>query len=510
MKPAYTCQRCLKNLRSPATSPGSFARAWPTTGIRNLSTRVQAEARRQSRLLLPAQQKRTLYWEQVSPREDFKRDRKSEVYLPENVELEETNLFHHFSTSPSPRIRRRAAFIKSHAYCPHPSHRQTRVVASPYDPEARKESGPSAAPPAHVRFECPDCGIPCYCSEEHWADDYEMHLELCDTMRQINEDDHDINSLRFFPEFLYPPPQFDEFLPNMSSWDTYLYTREFEAIDKERSLRQATNLLTYPVTIASVIHELSPYGIRNGLTAEGLKSLTALRYSLHRPRDGSGQSVKGIRLKPPPIRLFILGARAESSLPRPVWNQLSYLFPRTTIHIILIGPEAMVRRESEFPLPDRSGRNPHGGVVEDQLGSLIKITTYTDYYHDMHRTQYFQPYDPYFDCFVLFHPGLGHPASSHEWEETLPQLLETKVPIICTGYTEWDMIRDKEWVEEKMKGEVDLLMHPRENIFRSLKWDLNDLDPADVTCGNWGVWGFRGKRYEAQEKESPLSGVIAL
>lgn len=274
MKSAYTCQRCWKNLRSPARSLDPFIRAWPTIGIRNLSTRVQAEARRQNGRLLPAQQKRTLYWEQVQPREDFKRDRRNEVYLPENVELEETDLFHHYSISPSPRIRRRAAFIKSHAYCPHPSHRQTRIVASPHDPEARKESGPSAAPPAHVRFECPDCGIPCYCSEEHWADDYEMHLGLCDTMRQINEDDHDINSLRFFPEFLYPPLQFDEFLPNMSSWDTYLYTREFEAIDKERSLRQATNLLTYPVTIASVIHELSPYGIRNGLTSEGLKSLT--------------------------------------------------------------------------------------------------------------------------------------------------------------------------------------------------------------------------------------------
>ncbi len=96
---------------------------------------------------------------------------------------------------------------------------------------------------------------------------------------------------------------------------------------------------------------------------------------------------------------------------------------------------------------------------------------------------------------MLFHPGLGHPASSHEWEETLPQLLETKVPILCTGYTEWDMERDRQWVEQKVGGEVDLLMEPGENKFRSLRWDLNDLDPADVSCGNWGVWAFRGKRY---------------
>jgi splicing suppressor protein 51 len=63
---------------------------------------------------------------------------------------------------------------------------------------------------------------------------------------------------------------------NMTNWDTLLYTRQFEAINDDRPMRQATRLLTYPVTIASVLHELSPYNIRRGgrLTMEGLKSLT--------------------------------------------------------------------------------------------------------------------------------------------------------------------------------------------------------------------------------------------
>ncbi len=46
---------------------------------------------------------------------------------------------------------------------------------------------------------------------------------------------------------------------------------------------------------------------------------------------------------------------------------------------------------------------------------------------------------------------------------------------------------------------MDLLLQPGENRFRSLRWDLNDLDPGDVSCGNWGIWGFRGKRYETDE-----------
>lgn len=185
--------------------------------------------------------------------------------------LQSNNLFHSFSNSPSPEIRRRAAYIKQHAYCPHPSHHQTRL---PDDPEARKATG--SLPPAHVNFECPDCGIPISCSEEHWADDYEAHLELCDTLREINEDDHDLRSGRFFPEFEYPGLQIEEALVNMTNWDTYLYSREFRAINAARSMRQATRLLTYPMTLGSILHELSPYSIKRGgrLTVEGLKSLS--------------------------------------------------------------------------------------------------------------------------------------------------------------------------------------------------------------------------------------------
>jgi splicing suppressor protein 51 len=164
----------------------------------------------------------------------------------------------------------------------------------------------------------------------------------------------------------------------------------------------------------------------------------------------------------------------------------------------MIGPESMANRDDEFPLPERTASNPFGAIVEDRVWYKMKISTIVDYYHTIHKTGHFAPYDPYFDCFMLFHPGLGHPASSHEWEETIPLLLETKVPIISTGYTQFDMERDVEWVNKTSKGEFDVLLEPGENTFRSLRWDLNDMDPQDVSCGNWGVWAFRGKRYVVQ------------
>jgi splicing suppressor protein 51 len=188
--------------------------------------------------------------------------------------LQKNNLFHPFSKSPSSRIRKRAAFMRQNAYCPHPDHQATRAATSPNDLELRK-TGSMA--PAHVHYECPDCGIPVSCSEEHFVDDYESHLEICHILRQINEDDHDLVSGRFFAEYDYPGAQIDEAQANLTNWDTLFYSREFEAVNDERALRQVTRLMTYPATIASVLHELSPYGLKNGLTPEGLRSLSGKR-----------------------------------------------------------------------------------------------------------------------------------------------------------------------------------------------------------------------------------------
>jgi mitochondrial splicing suppressor protein 51 len=191
------------------------------------------------------------------------------------LKLGQDDLFHSFTSSPVPEFRRRAAFIRQHAYCPHPDHEHTKVPTIAPKPEDESAASGSA-PPAHVDFECPDCGIAVYCSKEHWMDDYENHLKICDTLRQINEDDHDLRSGRVFHEAELPDHQLEHAMVNMTNWDTFMYTREFNAVDSDRSMRQITRLLTYPVTIGSVLHELSPYSLKSGerLTVEGLKSFS--------------------------------------------------------------------------------------------------------------------------------------------------------------------------------------------------------------------------------------------
>jgi splicing suppressor protein 51 len=277
----YTCQRCLSTFKStPRAQQISRLSQRTQLGRRNLSTTQRQQTKLSSNDIKAQAARKTLGKRSLSSlgqQEQFSGNSYPEYTSPgeDRPLLKPNNLFHPFSSSPSPDIRRRAAYIKQHAYCPHPDHQQTRMPSNPEEPEARKSaSGPLA--PAHVKFECPDCGIPVSCSEEHWADDYEAHLEICDTLREINEDDHDLRSGRFFPEFEYPPPQIEEAMVNMTNWDTYMFSRDYKAINEERSMRQATRLLTYPVTVASVLHELSPYSIKKDgrLTVEGLKSLS--------------------------------------------------------------------------------------------------------------------------------------------------------------------------------------------------------------------------------------------
>lgn len=97
---------------------------------------------------------------------------------PKYLRLAQDNLFHPLIGSPILSIRKKAMAIKSLALCP------TSGLLEGNE------------------FVCPNCGFPTHCSEEHYRLDQERHeRESCDTLRQINEDLHDIQSGRQFPEF---------------------------------------------------------------------------------------------------------------------------------------------------------------------------------------------------------------------------------------------------------------------------------------------------------------------
>ena len=80
------------------------------------------------------------------------------------------------------------------------------------------------------------------------------------------------------------PQGYDEAI-SFANWDVFWYTRGFNSMDTERSRRHASKLLTFPITIGSVLHQHSSLMLNNQrLTPEGSRSmagkLTLFRHRL--------------------------------------------------------------------------------------------------------------------------------------------------------------------------------------------------------------------------------------
>ncbi|KAG8722935.1 translational activator for mitochondrial COX1 [Ceratobasidium sp. 394] len=457
---------------------------------------------------LPARQ--LLGW---AKKEQTPRARPAPILAPEN-------LFHPLSKSPLPALQARAAAVSEHAPCP---------VCLDHHEQRRP-----------VQFDCPDCGWPTHCTKLHWDQDTE-HATYCARLRQVNEDEHDIRSGRKLREFELPGQQSYEEAVSFANWDVFWYTRSFNSIDSERSRRHASKLLTYPITVASLLHENSGINLRNQrLTPEGLRSMTALRYSLHSesPTGDDDPSSK------PPMRIFLLGARAESSLPPHVWEQLTHLFPNTQFHLFMIGPQVSLPAASIPPPPPPKPKSstpssptseptptpilfqpptppqltptgptkirdsaPEWGVpsTTSSVSPSLTITSLRAPYSAVHA-HFADTFDPYTDVFFAFCPGFGFPSptsSSHlqinapgEWGDTVPLILSTKCALFVTGFSPVDVERDVKSLEnvDGVAGEFDWIVTPGENPFGSEKWEVADFDPRVMVKTNWGVWGIRGKR----------------
>ncbi|KAJ1910526.1 translational activator for mitochondrial COX1 [Tieghemiomyces parasiticus] len=422
------------------------------------------------------------------------------------------DLFHPLSQSPIPPMREKFAFVAEHGCCPvcvkhEPfSRRLLDTLEGPVAPEAATTGDeatttglaadaealhPEADHPDTAvdvlqlnklqsqppTFECPDCGFPTHCSEEHYLQDRENHAKVCNWLRDMNMDEHDLRSGRPVTEFNFPKQQPKDNLVNFGSWEALLYTRGFPGLTGTRAVHHITKLLTYPLTVASILHPLSPYNLKNDLTVEGLRSLTALRTTL------GEHSVMSTRKDVifDPIRVFIVGARAEAMLPPHVYLQLAYMFPHSPFHIYFIGPEAT-------PPPGHGGQSHLG--VSLQMMMRWERNLFHEFYHEV------TPFDPYRDVFFLFSPGLAYPLARPLWRPSLEVMIQTQCPIFITAYSDADRDSDVAAIEADYKDTFDWLMKPTDNHFKSLKADVNLLDLTEVSQANRWLYGIRGKKYE--------------
>lgn len=211
----------------------------------------------------------------------------------------------------------------------------------------------------------------------------------------------------------------------------------------------------------------------------------ALRTNLHVP-PGAPETPDAAITKPQ-MRIFILGARAESSLPPHVWEQLCMLFPSAMFHLYFIGPQvSLPKLPSELNKTSKSGApsanpttppetantapsepQPLAEPVEEKAVYLpnvyepptpapimrlkrtrqsieqygvpsytvpytpqLTITGMQANYMDVHA-QFQETFDPYTDCFFLFSPGFGFPSPNSVSETTGEPLLQ------IASSTEW-------------------------------------------------------------------------
>ena len=82
------------------------------------------------------------------------------------------------------------------------------------------------------------------------------------------------------------------------------------------------------------------------------------------------------------MRIFVLGARAESSLPPDVLKQLSHVLPRAPIHLFFIGPEAVIPPAARSATNDKVyGVPSHTRISNENL----TLTTLQCDYSDIHE-----------------------------------------------------------------------------------------------------------------------------
>ena len=187
----------------------------------------------------------------------------------------------------------------------------------------------------------------------------------------------------------------------------------------------------------------------------------------------------------PQMRIFILGARAESSLPPHVWEQLTLLFPAALFHLYFIGPQVSLPKppatvsshstsagshpagtspdpqaeasasaapaksdeekpvylpnvyEPPTPAPISRHRRTRSSIERYGIPSytvpytpLLTITGMQCNYHEVHA-QFQETFDPYTDLFFMFSPGFGFPSPTSMSDVTGEPLLQIESP------TEW-------------------------------------------------------------------------
>jgi mitochondrial splicing suppressor protein 51 len=161
--------------------------------------------------------------------------------------------------------------------------------------------------------------------------------------------------------------------------------------------------------------------------------------------------------------------------------------------------EAFRPRLDVEPLYDHEDEDNRRVVWRENPHRKMTIETYQEKFQVLHDENIFQPFDPYTDAFFFFSPLFHTEELSTDWAPVIPLLLKTKCPIYVTDSQESLMKQSVEWVTSRFGAEMDEILEPGLNEFRSLKVEVDLLNLDNFHQKNKYIWGFRGKRYQVQD-----------
>jgi len=240
--------------------------------------------------------------------------------------------------------------------------------------------------------------------------------------------------------------------------------------------RVISGLLTYPLTLSFGVNNIFPFLLQN-------------------------------------ISISVIGARAEHSLPRIWWQEMLRTCSKVQhIELQMVGPGTRVNKNVKATKVIK-WRHKSNTDIEHNNGEIINnelieksIQICTDGDQQLHEMTDLKLNKILLetDLFVLFNPGLNSPYLQSNWKPTLQLLFDTKKPVLVTAFSETDMQRDVNYLNElaaelddqDLGSPLEFLIQPALNPFRSLRRTIDDSETevkAKIISTNQYVYAFQSK-----------------
>lgn len=172
-----------------------------------------------------------------------------------------------------------------------------------------------------------------------------------------------------------------------------------------------------------------------------------------------------------PIRLSVVGARAEATLPTVFWRELSLLTGVPSVAIDFCGPASA---PSQSTTASRMWCSPPQRLEESDSAPPQTLelthTTPADLFHRgavgaallrRHRGESSPPEAEVADAYALFNPGFGEPGWETAWSETLHALEAADRPLLATAFSRADATRDHAFLGRELpRARVEYVDNP--------------------------------------------------